>query len=120
MTGYNATAFRTSPFCLLSFQKGLDALVSYVVQVLNLAHSELSLVPFVDGRQALTRKSLALEAVPDFVLEKWVAPLLQERTWLVPGPATDTIHHSNALALDVMCDRKIRSAYVTVHAARRH
>lgn len=119
MTGDHAAALRASPFLLLRLQKGFDALVPYAVQVLDLAHSELRPVPLVDGGQRLTRKGGALIAVSDLVSAEQIAALLQERAGLVPGPAPDTVHHSNALALDVVCDCEIRCAHVAVHSARR-
>ena len=119
MTGDHPAALRASPFRPLRLQKGLDALVPYVVQVLNLAHSELRPVPLVDGGQRFTRKGRALIAVSDLVPAEQIAALLQERTGLVPGPAPDTVHHSDALALNVVCDCEIRCAHVAVHSARR-
>jgi len=119
VTGNHTTTLWTFPFCLLSFEKGRDALVSDVVQILYLAHSELRPIPLVDRRQSFTRKGRALVAVLDLVLSEQVACLLQERTWLVPGPASDAVHHPNALALHVVCDCQICSAHVAVHAAGR-
>ena len=120
VTGDHAAAFRTSPLPFLSLEKSLDALVSYAVQVLYLAHPELCSVPLIDSRERLAGKGRALIAVFDLVLPKQAALLLQECAGFVPGPASHAIHHPEALALDVVREGKIRSAHIAVHAARGH
>jgi len=119
MTAHDSATFGAFPLCFFSLEKRLDAVVSDAVQILDLAHSELRPVPFVDGRQRFAGKGRALVAVLCLVVSESAAFLLQERTGLVPGPAPDAVHHSDALALHVMCDRKIRGADIAVHAARR-
>ena len=119
MAAHHSATFWAFPLRFLSLEERIDALVSDTVKILDLAHSELRPVPLVDGRKRFTRESRALVAVLHLVLPEQDAFLLQERTGLVPWSTPYAIHHPDALALDVMCDREICCAHIAVHAARR-
>lgn len=106
------------PSLLFLFKKLPDAIFLDAFKVLNHAHSERSSVAFVDMTEPVAWKILAFIAVLYLAAQKQIAALFEEGALLVSWPATFAVRHSNSLALYIMFQSKVSTAYSTVHSAR--
>ena len=118
VTAYHSAAFWAFPLGSLRFEEDLYAFVPDALQILDLAHSEIGLVPFVNRREGIAGEVPALVTILHLILEKEIALLLEEGTWRLPGSAAFAVPHPYTQAPNIMLGAEISRANVAVHATR--
>ena len=86
------------------------------LEIINHTHTKKSLIALIIVFQVFAGKLFAFITELHLVVQKQLASFLEKRTLLVSWSATDAVRHSDSLALDIMFEGKVATAYPAVHA----
>jgi hypothetical protein len=116
----NPAAVRTFPFCGLSLEKCLYAVVSNECEVVHHAHPVIGPVPFIELLETGAREVITFIAVLNLAVKQRLAMLLEEGTLFVTRAAPGAVGHVDSLVFHFEFESEIPAADGTVHAARRY
>jgi hypothetical protein len=101
----------------LIFNESVEPVFPYELQVFYHAHPITGSIPFVNGFQSFTWKTVAFVTKSQLAFGEYTALFLKKPALLVSWSATRTTYYFNAFASQIVSIRQVTSAQGAIHTA---
>jgi hypothetical protein len=119
MTTNHTSAGGTAPFLLFILEELFHPVLFDRGEIFKKAHMKKRRISRIKLRELLTGKICTFITKLYGVIEEIRTSFFQKRTFLIPGTTAFTARHPDTFPFQVMLHRKVSTADVTVHPARR-
>lgn len=119
MTTNHASTSGTTPFVLFGSEELFHPVLFNRGEIFKKAHMKKRRIPRIKLYELFTGKICTIITKLYGVIEEMRASFFQKRTFLIPGTTAFTSRHTDTFSVQVMLHRKVSTADVTVHPARR-